>query len=666
MMSFKLIYKNVGRSIKDYAIYFLTLVLGVSLFYAFNSVSSQPALNDLNYSMEIFGDALVTYIGLLTRFIAIVFAFLIIYANQFIMKRRKKEMGIYMTLGMSKWRISFIFVGETFLVGLFALIIGLGLGFLMSQVISILALKMFVGDAVGYKLLLSKEAIKETIISFSIIYIIVALFNTRNIMNIKLIDLLTANRKNQELKVYNKWATSSLFLLAITLITTGILLLMKFGLDKNYLTVIVSLLGVGIILFYYTISSVMVFLAKRNKKLYFKELNSFLFRQFGSKMQINFLVISILSALLIASLVVLGTGFSVTSSMNKQVTTATPFDLTIVKPYEDNKNLLETAKQDGIPLKENLKSYVEIMLFNADLTYGELFKEQQVKLSDLEQEILMSQVTLITETDYNKILELSGEEGIQLGENKFIINANYEPFNKHIQYFLNKEGKIRIGDKELTPANKKIFGNITYLTNSTRANDVGTVVVPDNMKNYMNPDSFLLNGVFPSQEIEGTVYKIMNNKWVEKSLDGKIYYVTKSVIQDTYFGVFGVIAFISSYLGIILMIVTLSILALQQLTETQDNKERYLTLSKIGADKKMINRLLFRQIGFYFISPLILASFISIFTTKVVLEKLEPFFEVSIKQNMFLSFGIILLLYVIYFIATYQSAKQVILDNRLK
>jgi len=114
------------------------------------------------------------------------------------------------------------------------------------------------------------------------------------------------------------------------------------------------------------------------------------------------------------------------------------------------------------------------------------------------------------------------------------------------------------------------------------------------------------------------------------------------------------------------MIVTLSVLALQQLTETQDNKERYLTLSKIGANKKMINRLLFRQIGFYFISPLILASFISIFTTKVVLEKLEPFFEVSIKQNMFLSFGIILLLYVIYFIATYQSAKQVILDNRLK
>ncbi|MGE7674920.1 FtsX-like permease family protein [Lysinibacillus sp. NPDC094403] len=666
MMNFKLIYKNVRRSIKDYAIYFLTLALGVSLFYAFNSVSSQPALNNLNYSMEVFGDALVLYIGLLTKFIAIVFAFLIIYANQFIMKRRKKEMGIYMTLGMSKWRISSIFVGETFLVGLFALIIGLGLGFLMSQVISILALKMFVGNAVGYKLLLSIEAIKETITSFSIIFIVVALFNTRNIMNIKLIDLLIANRKNQELKVHNKWVTSILFLLSIISIIFGTLLLMKYGLDKKYLTGIVSLLGVGIVLFYYTISGVMIFLAKRNKKMYFKELNSFLFRQFGSKMQINFLVISILCALLMASLVVLGTGFSVTSSMNKQVTSATPFDLTIAQPYEDNIGLLERAEQDDIPLKENLKDYVEIKLYNTGLTYGDLFKGQQVELSDLEQEILMSQVTFITETDYNQLLELLGEKQIKLEENNYIINASYERFIKYIQYFLNNEGKVSIGDNELIPADKNVFDNIIYLTNSTTANDVGTIVVPDEMSSLMNPDSFLLNGIFPSQEIEGKVYKVMNNKWIEKSLDGSIYYVTKGVIQDTYFGVFGVIAFICSYLGIVLMIVTLSILALQQLTETQDNKERYMTLSKIGADKKMINRLLFRQIGFYFISPLILASILSIFTTKVVLEKLEPFFEISIKQNMFVSFGIILLLYAIYFIATYQSAKQVVVDGRLK
>lgn len=666
MMSFKLIYKNVRRSLIDYAIYFLTLALGVSLFYAFNSISSQPALHELNYAMEIFGDALITYIGILTKFIAVIFAFLIIYANQFIMKRRKKEMGVYMTLGMNKWQISLIFVGETFLVGLFALIIGLGLGFLLSQVISILALKMFVGDAVGFQLLLSVDAIKETILSFSIIFTIVAFFNTRNIMNIKLIELLIANRKNQELKTHNKWMTRFLFLLAINLLIFGILFLLKYGLDKEYLTRTVGLLGVGVILFNYTAASVMVSFAKRNKKMYFNELNSFLFRQLGSKMQINFLVISVLCGLLLASLVVLGTGFSVTSSMNKQASSSTPFDLTIAQPYDGNVKLLEKAEQDDIPLKENLEDYTEVILYETDLTYQGMFKDQQVELSELEQEILTSKVTFITESDYNKLMKLSGQKQIQLSDNKYIINANYDRFKEYVQYFLKHDGEITIGNEELIPAQKTILENIIYLTNSTTTNDVGTIVVPDEMRPLLNPDSYLLNGNFASQKIEGIIYKELNNKWVEQSLDGSIFYVTKSVIRDMYFGIFGVIAFICSYIGIVLMIVTLSILALQQLTETQDNKERYMTLSKIGADNKMINKLLFRQIGFYFITPLVLATLLSTFTTKVVLDKLEPFFEISIKQNMIVSFGVIFVLYAVYFIATYQSAKLVIVDDRLK
>lgn len=666
MMSFKLIYKNVRRSIKDYAIYFLTLALGVSLFYAFNSISSQPSLHDLSYSMEIFGDALVTYISLLTKFIAVIFAFLIIYANQFIMKRRKKEMGIYMTLGMSKWQISFILLGETFLVGVFALIIGLILGFLLSQVISILALKMFVGSTLGYQLLLSVEAIKETVLSFSIIFAIVALFNTRNIIRIKLIDLLMANRKNQELKAHNKWATILLFLLAINSLVLGVILLLKYGLDKEYLTWIMVLLGTGIILFNYTSASIMVSFIKKNKKMYFNGLNTFLFRQLGSKMQINFLVISVSCALLLASLVVLGTGFSVTGSMNKKVTSATPFDLTIIQPFDGDTNLLERAKHDGILLKENLEDYAEVSLYDTDLTYNILFNGQQVELSKLEQETLMSKVTFITESDYNKLMKLSGQKQVQLSENKYIINATYERFIEYIQHFLETGGELTIGNKKLIPEHKIVFENILYLTNSTVTNDIGTIVVPDEMSYLLNPNSQLLNGKFESQEIEGILYKEINNKWIEKSLEGEIFYVTKGVVHDTYFGIFGVIAFLCSYMGIVLMIITLAVLALQQLTETQDNKERYMILSKIGADKNMINKLLFKQIGFYFITPLILATLLSIFVTKVTLDKLEPFFGIAIKQNMLLSFGIIFVLYAFYFIATYQSAKQIIVDDRLK
>lgn len=666
MMSFKLIVKNVGRSIKDYSIYFLTLALGVSLFYAFNSISSQPDLDELNYAMELFGDALVTYLGILSKFIAVILAFLIIYANQFIMKRRKKELGVYMSLGMNKWKISSIFVGETFLVGLFALFVGLGLGFLLSQGISMLALKLFVGNASGFQLMFSTGAMKETILSFAIIFVIVMLFNTRTIMNIKLIDLLTANRKNQELKTHNKWVATLLFLLSIASLIIGITCLLKYGLNKDYLAWIVGLLAVGIILFYYSVSSVMIVLANRNKRIYLKNLNVFSFRQLTSKMQTNFLVMVVLCGLLFASLVILGTGFSTTSSMNKQATQSTPFDLTIIAPFEGNASPLEKAKNDGIPLEENLEDYAETILYETELTYGDLFQGQKLDLSETEKEMVKSHITFISETDYNKQMELSGQKQVQLDDNEYMINANHERTEKNMKYYLEHDGKLTLGNRELNPSQKTELKNIILLTTSTMTNDMGTIVVPDDIVQELTPNSYLLNGKFTSKEVEGMVYEKLNNKWIEQSLDGSIFYITHSVIHDSYFGTFGVIAFICSYLGIVLMIVTLSVLALQQLTETQDNKERYKTLAKIGANKKMIHTSLFRQIGFYFLAPLVLAILLSIFATRVVLDKLEPFFEISISQNMMISFGIILLLYVIYFFATYQSAKQIIVEDKIK
>ncbi|MGG0751254.1 ABC transporter permease [Priestia megaterium] len=665
-MTFNLILKNVRRSMKDYAIYFLTLALGVSLFYAFNSISSQPDLNNLNYAMELFGDALVTYIGLLSKFIAVILAFLIIYANQFIMKRRKKEMGIYMSLGMNKWKISSLFVGETFLVGILALMVGLGIGFLLSQGISIVALKLFVGNAAGFQLMFSAAAMKQTIISFALIFIIVMLFNTRTIMNIKLVDLLTANRKNQELKVPNKLITLLLFLLSLVSLVTGITLLLFYGLNKDKMTWIMGLLVVGVILFYYTVSGVIIMLMKRNKKTYFTGLNAFSFRQLGSKMQTNFLVMIVLCGLLFTSLVVLGTGFSTTSSMNKQAKASTPFDLTIMYPYQKNIAPLNRADRDGIKLRKSLKSYAQTTLYKTTMTYEDLFEGQKLNLAKAEQKMLQSHINFISQTDFNKQMRLSGQKQIQLNPDQYIINANHEGTEKNVKYFLQHNGTLIVGHKTLTPVSDKQFKNIISLSNSTITNDMGTVIIPDQVARTLKPDSYLLNGKFPSIKVEGQVYEAMNNKWIEHSLNGSMFYVTNSVIKDTYFGTFGVIAFICSYLGIVLLIVTLSVLSLQQLTEIQDNKERYRTLAKLGADKGMINKSIFKQVAFYFVAPLIMAVILSSFTTRVVLDKLEPFFEISIAQNMIVSYGIIVALYAVYFVATYQSAKQIIVENNIK
>ena len=175
MTFFKLIIKNVYKNLRDYLIYFLTLMLAVSLFYAFNSIADQPAFLEMSMTRALLYEQLGKMISALSVVISIVLAFLIIYANQFLLKRRKKELGIYMMLGMKKGRISRIFAGETLCVGVIALGVGLIFGFILSQGASLIALKLFAIELDKYQLVFSIGAFQQTVICFALIFFIVML-----------------------------------------------------------------------------------------------------------------------------------------------------------------------------------------------------------------------------------------------------------------------------------------------------------------------------------------------------------------------------------------------------------------------------------------------------------------------------------------------------------
>lgn len=195
----KLIIRNVRKNIQDYMIYFLTLTVSVSMFYAFNSIQTQPALNDLDATKQLLSDQLGILLSALSVVVAVVLAFLILYANQFLLKRRKKELGIYTLLGMEKGKISRIFAGETLCVGILSLVFGLILGLLLSQGLSIFSLRLFAIDMSKFQIVFSISALKNTIGCFVLIFLIVMIFNVRTVSSVKLIDLLTASRKNEDM-----------------------------------------------------------------------------------------------------------------------------------------------------------------------------------------------------------------------------------------------------------------------------------------------------------------------------------------------------------------------------------------------------------------------------------------------------------------------------------
>lgn len=210
----KLSLKNIKKSMKDYAIYFFTLILGVAIFYVFNAIESQSVLLNVSESTHDMIKMMNNMLSGVSVFVSVILGFLIIYASRFLIKRRNKEFGIYLTLGMSKRKISMILFIETIMIGLVSLAVGLGVGVLLSQLMSLLVANMFEADMTNFTFIFSSAAMIKTFIYFGIMYLLVMIFNTVQVSKCKLIDLLHSAKKSEKVKIKNPIICIIVFLLA--------------------------------------------------------------------------------------------------------------------------------------------------------------------------------------------------------------------------------------------------------------------------------------------------------------------------------------------------------------------------------------------------------------------------------------------------------------------
>ena len=341
MTSCKLIIKNVRKNIRDYLIYFLTLTISVSVFYAFNSISDQPAFSEMGMTKTLLYDQLGILLSTLTVLIAVVLAFLIIYANQFLLKRRKKELGLYMVLGMKKGRISRIFAGETFCVGVIALVTGLCLGVALSQGISLVALKLFAIELSKFQLVFSVGAFQKTALCFAVIFLLVMTFNVWSVSSVQLIDLLTASRKNETSQNRSRLLPILLFFVSLACILSSGVMFYRNGIlpsrENRSFQAAGILLVAGTFLFFYSLSTVLVQVLRANSNVYLRGLNTFLVRQVGSKIRTNYFIMSIVCGLLTVTICAVSVGVSTALAMNELSGSATPYDL----------NVLSNVSMDG-------------------------------------------------------------------------------------------------------------------------------------------------------------------------------------------------------------------------------------------------------------------------------------------------------------------------------
>ena len=667
MTSFKLIFKNVHKNLRDYLIYFLTLMISVSLFYAFNSISDQPAFSEMGMTRTLLYDQLGILLSALSVLIAIVLAFLIIYANQFLLKRRKKELGIYMMLGMKKGRISRIFAGETFCVGVIALAVGLILGFILSQGVSLIALKLFAIELDKYQLAFSMGAFRQTIICFALIFFLVMLFNVWSVSSVQLIDLLTASRKNERLKSENRVLPVLMFLLSILCIGIAGVLFYKNGILPSRENMSFQIAGlalvVGTILLFYSFAAVFIQLMRSNKGFYLKGLNTFLVRQIGSKIRTNYFVMTVVCGLLTITICAVSIGASTALAMNKLSQAATPYDLTVISDVsiDGDSDITDYLATCDVQMSDYAKNMEQISVYDADMTYADLFAGQDLNLWPIDEAVPQSRVSVISISDFNRALAMQGKGPVTLNEGEYLLNCNYEGTYQYVIEALRTYSELSVGGVALQRASDEVLQE-TYVMTSVGNNDRGTLIVPDSVVTALPKD---VNALLVQYKEETNPDEVLQ-KMIPIGLDEThgYRYSEKNMLYDMFYGINALVTFICCYVGLIFLLICAALLALKQLTETTDNIFRYGLLQKLGAKRQQINHSLFVQTGVFFTVPLVVAGLYSILLIGKGMEIVEEFMNIHIATNVWLTVILFLIVYGSYFIATYLSCKRMVTEQK--
>ena len=697
-MLFKLSIKNMKKSFKDYAIYFLTLLLGVAIFYMFNSLDSQEAMLQVPSSTRDIIKLMVNMLGYVSVFVAVVLGLLIVYANNFLINRRKKEFGIYMTLGMGKRQISKIILMETILVGIISLIVGLIIGIFASQFMSVLVAKMFEADMSKFQFVFSKDACIKTCIYFAVMYVAVMFFNTFTISRYKLINLLNATKKNESIKIKKPVISILVFLFGAGILGYAY---WKVTGDVNSLTTADKILPpilmgiVGTISIFWSLSGFVIQVAQKMKSTYLKDTNMFVLRQINNKINTTIISMSVICLMLFMTISILSVSLSLRNTMQRELADMTPVDLNLSKTanlpesytnrqgkvinytkeqIEDSKiSIEETLKNNGLDMSV-LKDVVEIPIYTSnDLTWEDFFGEDYGKVKAQFPKLDYGAAEAIVKiSDYNKIAKLYGTEQYELKDDEYIVLCDYDNMAEIRNQVLNEGGhKLTIAGKEY----KSKYANCKngYIEMAASHINTGIILVPDNCpltEDMKEKTVFVANYNVETDEEKEEIEKIFadnNNSILLQNLDNKgidLDGITKIVIIQSSVGVASIVTFIAIYLGIIFLIASAAILALKQLTESSDNKQRYLVLRKIGCDEKMINKALFSQIAIFFGLPLILAIIHSIFGIQFAMTIMAGLAKSEdLLPSIIATVIIIGIIYGAYFLATYLGSKNIIKEE---
>ena len=635
----KLAWGNVRRAGRDYLVYLLTLTLGVTVFYAFNTISMQVDIAGIDE--EGLAQVMGSMLGYLTYFLAGVMAFLMVYANNFIMKRRKKEFGLYQVLGMGRGRVATIMALETVIVSVVAFVAGIVLGVGLSQLMTFFTASLFKTQIANFHFFFSVHAFNLTLACMLVMFVLTLLLNLRAVRRTKLIELMGAERRNESIKTRNPWIAIAIFAVGVVLVGVAYYRLLRDGFPltatdsklqeaMNQFGITTAMVTVGTFALFWGLSGMLIKLLQSLRGVYWRGLNMFIVRQLAAKVNTVCFSMGVIAMLLFLAITSVTCGMSIANVMNENLERYTPADMSqtyvyytpdtldyykeYVNPSEADRMVLADTTVDLYPAwhgkgksadnndetgkKVNIADVAgEHVQIDSYLSYpfggsspsvsaGEMCKTMGEKLPKAFGGSKPDAIGLFVTpaSQYNKLRQMMGEEPVSIGRDQYLLTCDMggELIDLYTKYMAGGHA-LTLGGHTLKPATDKSDEDTAAIANSAMGSNPGTVVVADELLSQLNlqpySSSLLVNykqGMDTTEADESIEYTVLDNLLVDGKEPGSWgTFITRSEMYAQAAQMNGLISYLAIYIGFVLVVACAAILSIQQLSNVADGSRSY-------------------------------------------------------------------------------------------
>ncbi|MDU2489885.1 MAG: ABC transporter permease [Clostridium celatum] len=675
----KLAKSNAKKSIKDYLIYFITITICVSLFYAITSLSSSSyeLITEESYNFK----SLNLILKYSTYIITAILILLVSYVNKYMIKRRKREFATYVLLGAEQKSVALMFFIETIVIGVLAIISGIFVGTLFSQGITALVL-ISANQEIVFSLRLYMDTVGITFIFFIAMFCIIGLYNIIVLRKIKLIDMLNAHKQVEFKFKRSGKMYSVIFILAIILYgVCGSCTIKLMNSKVDYSVRMIMYIGISLVTFilgtyalFYSIAYIMIYIKNKWTNFKYEGTNLFLIGSIVSKIKTAPILMATISMTFLGAMI----SFIITIVMAQwalgYLDMRVPYDIDIRNNYSND--FLEQANISDFKELPKL-DYSKVVEYLNDSGY-EVKNYCEVEKYILKPDGSSEQLLAISLSDFNKLRNMLGYEEVNLEENEFAtqwystitdeeisnyLENNYElningqtyNINENLVYkdsigegfYLNTDNIIILSDKVCEGLE---FAEINFLAN-----------IKDKMS-YEDSKDFQYNYVYDW-------FRKDNAEFIQKY--SKEYDISYSIIRtrikslETNNILVTTLAMriLGIYLGVVLLMISLTVLSLSQLTDSIEHKDRFNVLRKLGVEDKEVNKIILKQISIYFIVPIFIAMIgvaIFIYNFYIFYKDIITVFVGDGTFILSIIFGVVLMLgvYICYFIGTYYTFKR--------